>query len=368
MNKIPSALSGKILIVGPDFKNHRGGIGAVIETYSTFFEDFKFFPTHRSFKNNFTKITYFFKQLIKLPGYLRKDTNIQIVHIHGSHGASLYRKFVVFFLSKFLLKKKVIYHVHSDSFHIIFQNSGVIRKWVIRTLINKSDGIVCLSDFWFQFFTNNFKPKQITIINNVINAPQRSIVFSAARDNTINFLFLGRIGDRKGLFDLLDVIRSGINIFKHRIKLYVGGDGEVERLETYIKDNNLGGIVEYIGWVDAAKKENYFLKSHVFILPSYSEGLPVSLLEAMSYGMPVLSTNVGGIPEILDNRVNGIMINPGDKEAMAAAILAFLNDPNKITDFGKESLRKVEPYLPSYVSRQLINCYELLLTDEAVQA
>ncbi|HEX3386486.1 MAG TPA: glycosyltransferase, partial [Mucilaginibacter sp.] len=177
----------------------------------------------------------------------------------------------------------------------------------------------------------------------------------------INLLFLGRIGDRKGIFDLLDVIASGADIFKDKLKLYIGGDGEVERLETYIKDNDLGGIVEYIGWVDAAKKEDYFLKSHVFMLPSYSEGLPVSLLEAMSYGMPVISTNVGGIPEILENGVNGFMISPGDKEAMKAAMLQFLNDPAKIVDFGKASLEKVQPFLPANVAQQLINCYEAVL-------
>ncbi|HWD90597.1 MAG TPA: glycosyltransferase family 4 protein [Mucilaginibacter sp.] len=361
MNKIPADLSGKILIVGPDYKNHRGGIAALIETYSTLFEDFKFLSTYKSFENDFAKILYFIKQAIKIPHRLRIDKNIQIVHIHGSHSASLYRKFIVFLFAKRLFRKKVIYHIHSGSYDVVFQNSGAIPRWIIRTMVNQSDMIICLSNFWFRFFAENFKPNRLTVVNNVVNSSSSSIVLPRRPGSVTNFLFLGRVNDGKGIFDLLDILSSKADFFVDRLKLYIGGDGEIERLETYVRNNNLGAIVEYIGWVDAAKKEEYFLKSHIFILPSYIEGLPVSLLEAMSYGMPIISTNVGGIPEILENGVNGFMISPGDKKAMEAAILQFLNYPDKIAAFGKASLKKIEPYLPENVTRQLVNCYEALL-------
>ena len=99
----------------------------------------------------------------------------------------------------------------------------------------------------------------------------------------------------------------------------------------------------------------------VFVLPSYNEGLPISILEAMSYNLPIISTKVGGIPEILKNEYNGYLINPGDLIALENAISALINNPSKRKLQGKRSGEIVKSFLPEQVIRQLDYLYKELL-------
>ncbi|MDB5287244.1 MAG: hypothetical protein JWR05_2193 [Mucilaginibacter sp.] len=362
MDKITKELSSKILTLGADPKNHRGGIGAVIELYTTFFEDFNFIPTYRPYGNNIKKSIFFVKQTFALIKELNSNKNIQIVHIHGSHSGSFYRKLISFFIAKKVFCKTVIYHLHSSSFDLFYMRSGGFSKKLINYVINNSDKIVCLSPWWKNFYSTNFNCKAIEIINNVVNEPlEINSLHTEPINYPLNFLFLGRIGDRKGIFDFIDIVCKEKASLLGRFKLYIGGDGEIERLNKVINENHLGDIVEYIGWVTNKEKHQYLKKSHVYVLPSYNEGLPISILEAMSYGLPILSTDIGGIPEVLENGVNGFIFKPGDKAALEHSVKYLLDDPEKLIELGKGSLGKIKPYLPNAVATQLIELYEPLL-------
>src|SRR5690606_121092 len=134
--------------------------------------------------------------------------------------------------------------------------------------------------------------------------------------------------------------------------------GEVESLRNYIENENLSDIVEYVGWVDGQKKNDLLLQCNVLILPSYNEGLPISILEAMSYGKAIIATTVGGIPEIVSDNENGFLFTPGDKETLAFLIKKFTTDPELIKRLGDVSLKKVQPYLIDNVIKQLEVIYK----------
>lgn len=359
MSTIKKEISEKILLIGPDYNNHRGGIGAVLETYKGFFEQFKFIPSYRPFNSNLKKSVFFVQQLFSIAAALRKDKQLKVVHIHGSHSGSFYRKLVVFYMVRKFFRKKVIYHLHSSDYDQFYDKSGNFSKKLIRYFIRESDLIVCLSPSWENYYRKQFKLKDIVIVNNPVSeAPQKSAL---NLDNTIKFLFLGRIGVRKGIYDLLEVIAKNKEEFTGRLKLFVGGDGEVEKLQALIAEKGLQELVEYMGWVDADKKQALLLQSHVYVLPSYSEGLPISVLEAMSYGLPILSTPVGGIPEVVKDHVNGLLVKPGELADLEAAMRYFLNNPGKIKEYGKASLTEIRPYQPEFVSSQLEKVYQDLL-------
>lgn len=141
----------------------------------------------------------------------------------------------------------------------------------------------------------------------------------------------------------------------------IGGDGEIDKVKQYIKENNLDDIAEYIGWVSGEEKNKLLNEVDVFILPSYNEGLPISILEAMSYNLPIVSTNVGGIPEILKNEYNGYLINPGDLEALENAISILINNSSQRKLQGIRSGEIVKSFLPEMVIRQLDCLYKELL-------
>ena len=127
-----------------------------------------------------------------------------------------------------------------------------------------------------------------------------------------------------------------------------------------IAENGLGGIVCYDGWVAGERKASLMSMANIYILPSYAEGLPISILEAMTYGMAIISTPVGGIPEIVRQNENGILIAPGDTEALSNAILKLAEDKACRYDMGRRSIEIVQPYLPKNVERHLNILYSEL--------
>ena len=144
--------------------------------------------------------------------------------------------------------------------------------------------------------------------------------------------------------------------------LIIGGNGETDRLIKIIKDKKLDEIIRFAGWVNGEKKIEVLNKSHVFILPSYIEALPISILEAMSYNLPIISTRVGDIPDIVINNENGFLINPKDKDALKNAISEMLSvTPEKRIKMGRRSFNLVQPYLSIHVEKDLEELYLSLL-------
>ena len=143
----------------PDYKNHRGGMGAIITTYSSFFEDFKFIASFRPFKSNIYKSLFFLKMIFVMIRTLALDKEIEIVHIHGSHKGSFYRKLFVFWIAKKIFNKKIIYHSHSSTYHIFYKNSNKFTKKLIQYLIISVDLFAYLSPWWGSFYESIAKAK-----------------------------------------------------------------------------------------------------------------------------------------------------------------------------------------------------------------
>lgn len=343
--------NNKILTITPPYKKPKGGIGQVVNSYSKIFDPFYTVITTSYESNRLKKLFILLNSLIHFFYYMTfKD--IKIVHIHTASENSFKRKSLFINLSK-LFRKKVLLHIHGASFKEFTSKN----KKFIGTNLKKCDKIIALSDSWKQFFTDIYDLKNVTVLPNIVENPIKKEYVS---EDKLKILYLGIIGDRKGIFDLLSILKENKDFYKTKIIINIGGNGEIERLNEYITDNQLEELVNYEGWVSGNKKIELLNSTDIYILPSYNEGLPISILEAMSYGKPIISTNVGGIPEIVDNQ-NGIIIEPGDKKALKAAINYFLNNRDEINKKGLESLKKVQKHLPDNVKRQLIRIYEDLL-------
>lgn len=290
------------------------------------------------------------------------NNDIKIIHIHGSSRGSFYRKFIIFLFSKYVFKKSVVYHIHGSEYHLFYNESGFYQKKMIRFFIQNSDCIICLSKSWHTFFLENFNPKKIEILPNIIDYPKKNNVNKNIK--MITFLFLGFVGERKGIFDLLNVIQMNKVDFEGKIKLRIGGNGEIDRLKNFIKMQQLENIVEFLGWITAEEKKIELNHCDVYMLPSYNEGLPISILEAMSYGKPIISTPVGGIPEIVIPEKNGILVKPGNFGEISNAISYFLDNKNKLKEYGENSFELVQNHLPKSVIPQLNELYNKLLENE----
>jgi glycosyltransferase involved in cell wall biosynthesis len=352
-----------VLHVGPNYIRHKGGMGAVIETYKNNIPDFGFIASYEGNYGSIANIPFFFLSFFRILLRLSTSRKISVVHVHGASFGSFYRKYIIFLLSKYIFDKQFVYHLHAAEYHTFYQETNGFAKRLIQHLINDADCIIVLSESWANFINKEFSPKKVVVLHNPVEIPLRKQKARNADFTTTSFLFLGRIGDRKGIFDLLSVISQNKDEYQGKLSLTIGGDGEVERLKTYLKDHDLNQICKYVGWVDGNMKKDLLQACDVLALPSYNEGLPIAILEAMSYGKPILTTHVGGIPEVVKDGVNGYVITPGDKVAMEAGIDKLINNKSLQELMGRQSLKLIDSYDIHTVTKRLQAIYEDLPAD-----
>ncbi len=356
---ISNDISRHVVTVGPSIISPSGGIGMLIHLYSEFYEDFKFIDTYNG-DSPLSKFFNYFKALIQLIKLFHRDNDIKIVHVHGASNGSFIRKSIVIIISK-LAHKKIIYHIHGGGFKVFSQK----HKFIVSHILGKCDGIIALSNKWKTFFDEEFHHSSVSVVPNTLPYPKED--HSIRNKEVCTFLFLGKICKEKGIYDLLELLSIRKEKYKEKIRLLIGGNGEVEKLVNEIEKLHLSDMVEFKGWVENSEKADLFNKSDIFILPSYYEGVPISILEAFSYHIPVISTNVGGIPEILTDGQNGILISPGSKVEMEEAIDRLISSASQRQEWGNKAFDKSLQYMPSKIEKKLTTIYSQLLIDEIVE-
>lgn len=338
----------KVLTVGPSRKS-LGGMASVLKIYEDRIPEFRHLSSN-SRRGTLAGLLSFLRTIILMPFERMKGRTI--LHVHVASGKSFMRKSCIIRWGK-VLGFRIIYHCHGGQTQEYFRAIGTPRA---KRILDKCDAIVCLSKSWEKYFESIFRHPDIRIVYNPL-VPSH-IITHPDEKQPLKLLFMGFITDAKGIFDLLDVFTTNRERWIGRVKLTIAGNGEVERLKTYIRENRLSELVSFAGWIEGEDKERLFACHHVLILPSYVECLPMSILEAMGHGMPVISTTVGGIPEMIIPGENGILFTPGDKVAMSAAIDCYLMNPELIDRHGKSALKIVPNFYPEKIKADLKKLYQ----------
>jgi len=146
-------------------------------------------------------------------------------------------------------------------------------------------------------------------------------------------VFLGHLEADKGIFDLLDAL-AGVRASVPDVRLACAGDGDRIGVARYADMLGLADAVKFTGYVGPSGKRALLENAAVLALPSYEESLPVSLAEAMSAGVPVVASSVGGIPEVVVDRVSGLLVPPGDKSSLERALTRILAEPGLAARLG----------------------------------
>jgi glycosyltransferase involved in cell wall biosynthesis len=155
-------------------------------------------------------------------------------------------------------------------------------------------------------------------------------------------LYVGRLSAAKGLPILLDSMNS-LRTQYPDVKLTVVGDGEDRaELETLSRDLGLETVVFFVGYKSQTEVRQIMQQTDIFVLPSFAEGVPVSLMEAMAAAVPVVTTRIAGISELVDDGVSGYLVPPGNKTALREAIAALVAHPEQRQSMGQAGRLKVE--------------------------
>ncbi len=357
---IDKDLSAKVLMAGNYYKHHHpGGISAVVQYWSQYIENLQYYPTYK-LSNVLVRIGWFVCSYFRLALRMLTDRNIKILHLHTAADGSFWRKSMLVNLGH-RMGKKVILHVHASRFKDFYNESSTKKKQRILNTLNSVDVLIVLSQSWKEWFASLGIPQdKIVILHNITSYPVK-IESAKVDDGKTHFLFMGEIGQRKGVFDILRALNNHRDEVEGRVELRIGGNRHEEELKKAITDGKLQNIVKFEGWVGGEKKLQLLNWADVFILPSFNEGLPISILEAMSYGHPVISTPVGGIPEVVETGKNGILVTPGKDEEIFEAINYYVAHRDKISEEGKRSKDVAQTYLPDYVLNHLKEIYQNLI-------
>lgn len=286
--------------------------------------DISFLPSYKG-GNNVQKIIYFLGAVKEYKSILKKNSP-DLVYVHMSHHGSFDRASV---LQKIAKKYDIptIVHLHGSEFKKYYDECSDKKRKAISGFFEDCGAVITLGTLWKQYIFSIAPKAKIHVLNNSIHIPQQTVT---QEQDEVNVLFLGVLIQRKGVADLLRAVKKLVDEKKLEgvhVRFQIGGSGpEEETLKQYVKENHLESCVEFLGWVDGAKKKKALETNQIFILPSYNEGLPIAILEALSYGMPVIATNVGSIAEAVLEGDNGFLVTPGDVDGYANALQCLITD------------------------------------------
>lgn len=314
-----------------------GGIAAVVRVYLShgLFERWPvtFIHSHVA-GSHWAKIRAFAGGLGRFARLLLRG-EVALLHLHVSSGASFWRK-SSFALLALLFGVPVIAHVHSGGFEEFYRRRcGPLRRRIVRFVLESSARVIALSPVWAGKLRDIAPAAQLVCVANPVFAPAAQPRQLAGR----SVLFLGNLSKKKGVFDLLEAVAL-LRARLPDIRLILAGDGDVDAARAHAQTLGLDGQVVLPGWVSGAAKEELIRRSSVFALPSYFECMPMSLLEAMAAGIPCVVTNVGGIPDILSNGVEGHVVEPGNVAALAEAVEQLLTNPQTYAGMSAASLTR----------------------------
>lgn len=365
---VENTVMKKILLIYTYDRRNIGGVSTMIESYINSPENFALngysvdllnlplnINLHNSKLNN---IAYIFVQRKAVKKYL-KANKYDIVHIHTS------REFL--FLKDVLLAKmiKQVFHIpvvmtiHVGSMETVYHRIEWFKKKSISILNNYIEKTIFLSKVMRDEFVNDgLRKNQATVLYNFHNLAVVD-TFPERDSDILNLLFVGMIHREKGILELLNAL---VLLPELKFHLNICGklvDGsiksEIDRLR-----NELGSKISFLGYVAGKEKTNMFRQSDILILPSYHEGLPIVIMEALAAGCAIITTKVGAIPEIL-NESNTFWVERQSSEQIVEAIKYFYYHKEALNDMKYQNSLLAENYSLGNHIKNLCQIYNAIL-------
>lgn len=352
----------KVLMIG----NHpsvKGGITSVItqllrHDWEKENVDMKFIPTYIE-TNTSRKSLYF------LISYLRIVISMivfrpDVIHIHMSYKGSFFRKYLIHKLCKFFRRKDII-HLHGSEFYKFFEEANSSTRVRIQRLLRECNSMIVLGDEWNKKIKEIEPSVKTVVVGNTVKIPNEVANWN---ENNFQILFLGVLIKRKGVHNLIKAAKMmKDNGEIRKIKIVIAGSGiEEVALKKMCEEFQLDDVVEFVGWTDGQKKKDLMKQSQLLILPSYNEGLPISILEAISLGIPVIASPVGDIPTSVKNGENGFLVDPEDIEKIVNCLYLISSNRelwNKLSRNAKKLA--IEKFSEEKYFLSIIECYKNIL-------
>ena len=233
--------------------------------------------------------------------------------------------------------------VRSGHFIDLCRSSRVYRA-ICSVLLRLPRYVVCQGPAWQAFFQEalGLEPERCPVVDAWVATEaylETGRHRRARATGCVEILFVGWLERFKGVFELLAAIRelaSAEDVPCFRLTL-AGDGGVAAEAKSWVARHGLSDRVRFVGWVDGEAKLGLFRDADVFVLPSYTEGLPNAMIEAMAAGLPVVVTPVGSVPDVVTDGVQGLLVEPRSVAALTTALRKLLREPATRASMGRSA-------------------------------
>ena len=287
-----------------------------------------------------------------------------LVHIHFASRASSIRKM---FLADLAIRRgvPVLMHAHGGYYQDYWREMNRSERARAQHVFNNMHGLIVLGSVWRDFFVSiGVAPTKICVLPNPVVLP--AVVPAREGSSRVRAVYLGLMSDAKGTFDLIEAVsRAGASV-KARLRLVLAGNGETQRARGCVAKKGLSDIIEVRDWVDVTQRDQLLAASELFFLPSYREGLPMSMLEAMAWGVAPICSPVGSVGEVIAPEQNGMLVPPGDIDALTQALSELVLNDRKRASMGMTARKSVEPLSDSRYIERLVEVYAAAARGQSI--
>ncbi|AFZ35412.1 glycosyl transferase group 1 [Stanieria cyanosphaera PCC 7437] len=355
----PEIQPTRVIMLGPSLQE-QGGMGAVsnliIESATPEIQ-FQHISTWNG--PNLTKLEslqVFCLAIWQLIGLLLQQ-KVDLLHLHLSERGSAWRNSGLILIA-LLFNKPVILHAHGAEFHTFHARLNPIFRKFLNWILQKPTYLIVLSESWRKFYISHchIPAQKVVVLHNPVDFPQQ--LPTKNQDEQFKLLFLGKINQRKGIYDLLKAIALVKAELSHKIKLIIAGSGEINETLNLAQELGIEEKIDFCGWVNREQRNQLLAQVDLFLLPSYNEGLPMALLEAMSWAIPVITTPVGGIGEVIFHSETGWLVEPGNSQQLKTAIECLLENLDLRDKISQAARNKVAAFSIQKYSISLSKLYQ----------
>jgi glycosyltransferase involved in cell wall biosynthesis len=277
--------------------------------------------------------------------------NRVIVHVNMAERGSVLRKGVLIVLARSLGMPGVL-HLHAAEMRAFYAGLPVPIQRLLRIPFAKASMVVVMGAEQAAWVVHHAKipPSRIALIRNGVATPTPAAI--RVQRDAPHLLFLGNLLPRKGVSDLLRAVASP-DLRQCSWALTMAGGGDAAAVRHEAATLGIADRVHMPGWLSRPASRALLQGADMLVLPSYNEVLPLAVLEALSFGVPVITTPVGSLPEILLQGETVVFVAPGDVGALSRAILGMLSDPARAGRIGQagRALYEREFTLASFANR-----------------
>jgi len=353
----------RLLVVGP-LPPPIGGVETVTQAIleSGAFHDFhlthcdstKGRPKQTQGKFDLGNLTWALRHFARLYGAIRRARPDAVYLPVAGTWSGFLRDMVLAYLAR-RSGARVIGHVHGSDFHFVLERRG-FSSTLVRAGLAQFDLLLVLGERWKKLIEAYGIRGRCAIVPSTFRREvfERGSSFArpAFSGRMVPGLFVGQVGRRKGVFDLLAAMKR-LKDMEIPFRLTLVGpaelEGEWESLHALRAQLGVEDVTEFTGPLQGESLYDQFKIGELFVMPSYTEGLPVVFYEAGAFEMPVIATPVGAIPDLIADGRNGLLVEPGRVEQITQAILRLVRNPDERAALGRQLKQDIAAFHPDRV-------------------